>query len=210
MLLLPTRMVSRPSLPPDFPDSEAAALRRDWMYTQAARGRAKGIGQQRPPALRLQRSSCSEHWAVLREFVLYQKSEFFVRTLEGTTPRGSVREPLVEDVPLRKIRFSQSSVYPAVRCGPTIENLAIAMQSTGWNHEAAPPNAVRWPNGFLTTFDHRRIVAAKLAGLQSVPYAVHAPADPVDAGVSVQLEAEISAERRAYHSSRVSASHSIA
>jgi hypothetical protein len=54
-----------------------------------------------------------------------------------------------------------------------IGDVAANMQANGWNKNCPAPNMVIMGDGTLVTLDHRRIVAANLAGLTHIPGNIH-------------------------------------
>ncbi len=82
-------------------------------------------------------------------------------------------------VPLDKIRWSQKTVSAKTSDGRTINEVADAMKNNGWDISRDPPDMVDWGDGEFQTLDHRRLIAAKRAGLNDVPANVHAVDEPL-------------------------------
>jgi hypothetical protein len=72
-----------------------------------------------------------------------------------------------------RIRFSQGDVSAHLRDGTSLGDVINSMRENGWNPEAPPAEMVEFPDGGIVTLDHRRIVAARMAGLEEVPARVH-------------------------------------
>lgn len=85
----------------------------------------------------------------------------------------------VEMISLDDVRFTQAAVYHDMKDGRQISELATDLKAQGWNQECRPPDMVRSPEGFLITLDHRRLVAAKMAGLKEIPARVHPWNEPL-------------------------------
>jgi hypothetical protein len=88
--------------------------------------------------------------------------------------------PEVRKVRLEGLNYSQGDVSPTMRDGRAIEEVAVDMRENGWDGTKDPPDMVEWDDESLTTLDHRRIVAAKQAGLEEVPANVHPSNEPID------------------------------
>ena len=95
---------------------------------------------------------------------------------EMRDPQATAKE---EMVPLSQVRYTQGEVYHDLKDGRTIEDLAEDLKKNGWNYDFPPPHMVRTPEGHLMTLDHRRLVAAQLAGLKEVPALVHPWNEPL-------------------------------
>ncbi|WP_310405982.1 hypothetical protein [Nocardia kruczakiae] len=78
-------------------------------------------------------------------------------------------------VPPEQVRFTQRSVSRATSDGLSIPDLADAMAAGGWR--GGPVHAVTWADGRIASLDNRRVTAARMAGLDHVPTALHAPTD---------------------------------
>lgn len=78
-------------------------------------------------------------------------------------------------LPPEQIRFTQRSISRETSDGLPIHELAKAMAEVGWRGN--PIHAVIWEDGGITSLDNRRVRAARMAGLDQVPTAVHAPSD---------------------------------
>lgn len=97
----------------------------------------------------------------------------------GTQQEGTMGQPgpsRTQDVPIEKVRYSQSDISPETREGQTIEELAASMRKKGFDPKEAI-DVVDWGDGEFQTLDHRRLAAAKLAGLEKVPAKVHNPGE---------------------------------
>jgi hypothetical protein len=85
---------------------------------------------------------------------------------------------VTEMVPPEQVRFTQRSVSRATSDGLSIPDLATAMTEGGWR--GGPVHAVVWDNGQIASLDNRRVTAARMAGLEHMPTAVHAPSDRLE------------------------------
>ncbi|WP_433562647.1 toxin glutamine deamidase domain-containing protein [Nocardia sp. CA-151230] len=83
--------------------------------------------------------------------------------------------PTTKMVPPNEVRFTQRSVSRETSEGMPIRELADAMAEYGWR--GGPIHAVLWEDGGLSSLDNRRLTAARMAELDDVPTAVHAPSD---------------------------------
>jgi len=81
-------------------------------------------------------------------------------------------------VPPEEVRFTQRSVSRATSDGVSIPDLASSMADGGWR--GGPVHAVRWDDGGIASLDNRRLTAARMAGLEHVPTALHAPSDRLE------------------------------
>ncbi len=72
---------------------------------------------------------------------------------------------ITHEVELDKIKFSQSQASQVLGDGKTtVEDLSKILKDKGWDYTKEPPTMVKMRNGDIVSLDHRRIVAAKLAG----------------------------------------------
>ena len=54
-----------------------------------------------------------------------------------------------------------------------IQNVIKKMKTDGWDYSQSPPDMVIYPCGKIVTVDHRRVVAARLAGIKEIPAKIH-------------------------------------
>jgi hypothetical protein len=136
--------------------------------TGSATGKPKaglgGRGQRPQPG---ERSTTRAEW---------EKSERDKRLKRGS--RG------VRNVRLDKTWVSQGHVDSKLRDGTPIEVMAENMRKNGWDYTKEPPNMVEYPDGRIVTVDHRRLVAAKQAGLEEVPARVHPASERINAEIA--------------------------
>jgi hypothetical protein len=85
----------------------------------------------------------------------------------------------VKNVKLDELRSSQDWVSPKTSEKVPIEKVAENMKAKGWDPTKPAPDMVECPDGKITTVDHRRLVAAKQAGLEEVPATVHQFDEPI-------------------------------
>ncbi|WP_083869248.1 toxin glutamine deamidase domain-containing protein [Nocardia niigatensis] len=83
--------------------------------------------------------------------------------------------PATRMVPPNEVRFTQRSISRETSEGMPIEDLADVMAEHGWR--GGPIHAVVWEDGGLSSLDNRRLTAARMAELDEVPTALHAPND---------------------------------
>ncbi|MFC7758193.1 hypothetical protein ACFQY4_09415 [Catellatospora bangladeshensis] len=89
--------------------------------------------------------------------------------LEAMLPQTALVSP-------QDIRFTQRSVSP--NSGDmSMQEFADRMAETGWR--GGPAHVVAWGDGSMSSMDNRRMRAARLAGLPTVPVCVHRPDDPL-------------------------------
>ena len=110
---------------------------------------------------------------------------------------------LIRSVRLRNIRASQGDISGKLRNGTPVRSVVDSMKKHGWDHTAQPPDMVKFEGrklsvgqlripisrGYLTTLDHRRIAAAKEAGLKRIPARIHSEHDPIRHDVPSRLGA---------------------
>lgn len=108
-----------------------------------------------------------------------------------TDLRGPDSGRLAEALPItamldpRKLLYSQRSVPPARTVASdgggeqvvTSVGMETEMRLHGWR--GAPIHAVRWGNGSIAGVDNQQLRAARRAGLERIPVAVHQPSDPL-------------------------------
>ncbi|MBP9897158.1 MAG: PAAR domain-containing protein [Gemmatimonadales bacterium] len=82
-------------------------------------------------------------------------------------------------VKLKDLKYSQKTASGKMRDGTSLKQVIENMRKNGWDQSKPKPDMVKWKDGTITTLDHRRIVAAKAAGLKEVPANVHKPSDPI-------------------------------
>nr|WP_255495522.1 toxin glutamine deamidase domain-containing protein [Nocardia sp. GTS18] len=78
-------------------------------------------------------------------------------------------------IPPEQVRFTQRSVSRETSEGMPLPQLSGAMAEHGWR--GGPIHAVMWENGNISSLDNRRLIAARMAQLEHVPTALHAPND---------------------------------
>lgn len=54
-----------------------------------------------------------------------------------------------------------------------IQDVIKKMKTDGWDYSQSPPDMVIYPCGKIVTVDHRRVVAARLAGIERIPANIH-------------------------------------
>ncbi|WP_373524822.1 hypothetical protein [Nostoc sp.] len=110
--------------------------------------------------------------------------------LRATLPDGSKSIRLV---PLRRVHSSQATISNRMGDGTPFRNLVDEMKKHGWDYTKEPPDMVKFlrrqvsirgreiPIGRsrYVTLDHRRLAAAKEAGIKNVPARVHLEHDPI-------------------------------
>jgi hypothetical protein len=82
-----------------------------------------------------------------------------IRNPDGTSYSGPTANP-------NKLRVSQDWVSPETSDGISISALAEHMRTGGWRGD--PLDVIEMPDGGLLSVDNRRIVAARMAGLEEV------------------------------------------
>lgn len=92
---------------------------------------------------------------------------------KATAP--SPESPINKDVPLSDVKNSQADVSSTMSDGTKISDAASDMKANGWDHSQPNPDMVQWEDGSYQTLDHRRLEAARQAGLSDVPATVHHP-----------------------------------
>jgi len=107
----------------------------------------------------------------------------------------------IRELPLSIIRMSQCSVYPALGDGQPIDRFTDVLRNEGWDRDCPPPRAVVWHEGFVQTWDHRRVICARLAGMTTLPFQVFRadallPSPEDDPFVQAQLRVEVSERLR--------------
>jgi Flp pilus assembly pilin Flp len=80
-----------------------------------------------------------------------------------------------------EIHFSQKSVSDTLSDGTPLKDVVENMRTNGWDYTKPPPDVVRMADGRLVSLDNRRIVAARQAGLDEIPLALHSGADKIPA-----------------------------
>jgi hypothetical protein len=80
-----------------------------------------------------------------------------------------VRDRSVTVVPLRSIRFTQAVVSMVLRDGKQLADVITQLRVGGWNPAEPPLDVVRNTDGDLLAIDHRRLIAAIQAGIETVP-----------------------------------------
>ncbi|WP_067711935.1 hypothetical protein [Nocardia yamanashiensis] len=83
--------------------------------------------------------------------------------------------PVTKMVPTEEVRFTQRSVSRETSDGIPIEELANRMAETGWR--GGPAHAVLYEDGRVVSLDNRRLTAARMAGIEEVPIALHSPSE---------------------------------
>ncbi len=100
---------------------------------------------------------------------------------------------LIRQVRLSKVRSSQGDISKNMRSGASSRDVVEAMKKHGWDYTKEPPDMVKFEGkklsigriripvsrGHITTLDHRRIAAAREAGIKKVPARVHSEYDPI-------------------------------
>lgn len=104
---------------------------------------------------------------------------------------GTSEQQEISYVPLDKVHNSQAHVSYEMK-GGTIDSVASDMKQNGWDRTKGVPDMVDWGNGEYQTLDHRRIEAARRAGLQEVPARLHSPAE----GISDEQAARLRLDER--------------
>jgi hypothetical protein len=113
----------------------------------------------------------------------WEKSQRDKRLKSGSRAVRSVR--------LDSIRYSQGDVSPKMRDGKPIEVVAENMRKNGWDYSKEPPDMVEYSDGRIVTLDHRRLVAARQAGLEEVPARVHPSSESIDIDQADRYKLEI-------------------
>ncbi|MFD0593572.1 hypothetical protein ACFQZ4_14455 [Catellatospora coxensis] len=84
--------------------------------------------------------------------------------------------PQTAVVSTQDVRFTQRSVSP--NSGDlTMDQFTARMAETGW--QGGPAHVIAWGDGSMSSMDNRRMRAANLAGLDTVPVCVHRPDEPL-------------------------------
>ncbi|GIF95243.1 toxin glutamine deamidase domain-containing protein [Catellatospora citrea] len=89
--------------------------------------------------------------------------------LESLLPQTALVNP-------QDLRFTQRSVSPNSG-NVTMDEFAAQMAETGWR--GGPAHVIAWGDGSMSSMDNRRMRAARVAGLTSVPVCVHRPDEPL-------------------------------
>ena len=79
----------------------------------------------------------------------------------------------ITHVKLEDIHYCQAYVSDKMGDGTPIKNVIEDMKKNGWNEDKPPPDMVIYPCGKIVTVDHRRVVAARLAGIERIPANIH-------------------------------------
>ncbi|MCL2930284.1 MAG: hypothetical protein MGG37_20730 [Trichodesmium sp. MAG_R01] len=79
----------------------------------------------------------------------------------------------ITHVKLEDIHYCQAYVSDKMGDGTPIKNVIEDMKKNGWNEDKPPPDMVIYPCGKIVTVDHRRVVAAGLAGIERIPANIH-------------------------------------
>ena len=79
----------------------------------------------------------------------------------------------ITHVKLEDIHYCQAYVSDKMGDGTPIKDVIEDMKKNGWNKEKPPPDMVIYPCGKIVTVDHRRVVAARLAGIERIPANIH-------------------------------------
>lgn len=95
------------------------------------------------------------------------------------TATNTTTSSVKKNVKIDDILSSQKSASNKMRDGRTISEVAEDMRNNGWDHTKDPPDVVDRGNGKYQTLDHRRVIAAKEAGLKEIPANVHAADEPL-------------------------------
>ncbi|HEX5745664.1 MAG TPA: RHS repeat-associated core domain-containing protein [Archangium sp.] len=107
-------------------------------------------------------------------------------------PEAPVGHSKGTTVRLDQVRYSQKTVNPEMRGSSgdkaSISDVANDMRNNGWNTKSDPPDMVDWGDGQYQTLDHRRIMAAREAGLEEIPANIHAASDPLPPDVAQRFE----------------------
>ena len=90
-----------------------------------------------------------------------------------------------------RIRFSQGDVSPHTGEGTPIGDVIGNMRRNGWNPNAPRVEMVEFPDGGLVTLDHRRFVAARIAGIEEVPARIHPFAEPIPADAAGRFQLRV-------------------
>jgi hypothetical protein len=104
-----------------------------------------------------------------QSFSAYRDAVVFFTSLEYVNRGPSLLKPQGSpakggtSVAAGEIRFSQNTVSYQKTGGLTYEELVQSMKTDGW--QGAPVDAVRMPDGKLTSIDNTRIAAAREAGI---------------------------------------------
>lgn len=79
------------------------------------------------------------------------------------------------EVPLARVRYTQASVSSHLSDGTPLMDIVERMKRSGFDRSKDPPDMVQFmtDDNWYVTLDHRRVVAAVLAGLNSVAAMVH-------------------------------------
>lgn len=100
---------------------------------------------------------------------------------------------VIKQVRLSRVRSSQGNISENMRSGASSRDVVEAMKKHGWDYTKEPPDMVKFEGkklsigrtripvsrGHITTLDHRRIAAAREAGIKKVPARVHSEYDPI-------------------------------
>lgn len=100
---------------------------------------------------------------------------------------------VIRQVRLSRVRSSQGNISDNMRSGASSRDVVEAMKKHGWDYTKEPPDMVKFEGkklsvgriripvsrGHITTLDHRRIAAAREAGIKKVPARVHSQYDPI-------------------------------
>lgn len=91
-------------------------------------------------------------------------------------------------VKLKDLKYSQKTAGGKMGDGTPLKQVTENMRKSGWDHSKPKPNMVKWKDRSITTLDHRRIVAAKNAGLKKVPANIHKASDPIPLSMRQQYQ----------------------
>jgi hypothetical protein len=102
--------------------------------------------------------------------------------LKGTAVASTTgaRTGTARDVAPGDIRFSQKDVGAETSDGLSLDALTNILRTSGWDTTKDPIDVVDVPGLGLVSIDNRRIVAARNAGLATVPTRVHHYNDALD------------------------------
>jgi hypothetical protein len=73
------------------------------------------------------------------------------------------------EIGINDFKYSQSSAGKFTRDGDSIEKIVDAMRKHGWDISKEPPRMIKMSDGSIVTLDHRRMIAARMAGIKKVP-----------------------------------------